>query len=119
MAKIGFLLTEGPWQTENYKVFTKLASAALDGGHEVMVFWYLDGVYNAIKHQKFPGVEEDELPVSGMKKVVEKGAKITACGICVNGRGLQGGKEFIEGVPVGGLPDFADIMGEVDRLITL
>lgn len=119
MAKIGFLLTEGPWQTENHKVFTKLASAALDAGHEVQAFWYLDGVYNPIKHQKFPGVEEDELPVSGMKKVVEKGAKIIACGICVNGRGLQGGKEFIEGVTVGGLPDFADIMGEVDTLVTL
>ena len=61
MAKIGFLLTEGPWQTENHKVFTKLASAALDAGHEVQAFWYLDGVYNPIKHQKFPGVEEDEL----------------------------------------------------------
>ncbi len=59
------------------------------------------------------------MPVFGMKKVVAKGGYIIACGICVNGRGLQGGKEFIEGVPVGGLPDFADIMGEVDRLITL
>ena len=119
MAKIGFLLTEGPWQTENYKMFTKLASAALDKGHEVQAFWYLDGVYNPIKHQKFPGVEDNELPVFGMKEVVAKGAKIICCGICVNGRGLQGGQEFIEGIPVGGLPDFADIMGEVDTLITL
>ena len=119
MASIGFLLTEGPWQTENYKVFTKLASAALDKGHEVQAFWYLDGVYNPIKHQKFPGVEDNELPIFGMKEVVAKGGKIICCGICVNGRGLQGGQEFIEGIPVGGLPDFADIMGEVDTLITL
>ena len=119
MAKIGMLLTEGPWQTENYKVFTKLTTAALEKGHEVQAFWYLDGVYNPIKHQKFPGTEEENLPVSGMKKVVEKGAKIIACGICVNGRGLQDGKEFIDGVKVGGLPDFADIMGEVDILVTL
>ena len=119
MAKIGMLLTEGPWQTENYKVFTKIAEAALDKGHEVKAFWYLDGVYNSIKHQKFPGTTDEKLPVSGMKRVVEKGAKIIACGICVNGRGLEGGKEFIEGVKVGGLPDFADIMGEVDTLVTL
>lgn len=119
MAKIGMLLTEGPWQTENYKVFTKLAEAALDKGHEVQAFWYLDGVYNPIKHQKFPGTSEENLPVSGMKRLLQKGAKIIACGICVNGRGLQDGKEFIDGVKVGGLPDFADIMGEVDRLVTL
>jgi len=119
MAKVGFLLTEGPWQTENYKVFTKLADAALDKGHEVQAFWYLDGVYNAVKHQAFPGTDEENLPVSGMKKVVSKGAKITACGICVNGRGLEGGKEFIDGITVGGLPDFAEIIGEVDTLITL
>jgi len=119
MAKIGMLLTEGPWQTENYKVFTKIADAALDKGHEVQAFFYLDGIYNPIKHQKFPGTTEENLPVSGIKKVVEKGAKIICCGICVNGRGLEGGKEFIEGVKVGGLPDFADIMGECDTLVTL
>jgi tRNA 2-thiouridine synthesizing protein D len=119
MAKIGILLTEGPWQTENYKVFTKLAEAALEKGHEVHSFWYLDGVYNPIKHQKFPGVDDKDLPVSGMKRLVEKGAKIICCGICVNGRGLQQGKEYIDGVKVGGLPDFADIMGECDTLVTL
>lgn len=119
MAKIGMLLTEGPWQTENYKVFTKLASAALEKGHEVEAFWYLDGVYNPVKHQTFPGTDEENLPVSGMKKIVAQGAKIICCGICVNGRGLQNGKDFIEGIPVGGLPDFADIMGEADVLITL
>lgn len=117
--KIGFLLTEGPWQSENYDIFAKMANAALDKGHEVQSFWYLDGVYNAIKHQKFPGTTEDNLPVSKMIKVVEKGAEVVCCGICVNGRGLQGGKEYFEGVRVGGLPDFADIMGECDRLITL
>jgi tRNA 2-thiouridine synthesizing protein D len=119
MAKIGILLTEGPWQSQNYDIFAKLASAALDKGHEVLAFWYLDGVYNPIKHQKFPGTTEENLPVSKMKRVIEKGAKIVACGICVNGRGLQDGKEYIDGVRVGGLPDFADIMGECDRLITL
>jgi tRNA 2-thiouridine synthesizing protein D len=117
--KLGILLTEGPWQSENYDIFAKLADAALSKGHEVLAFWYLDGVYNAIKHQKFPGTEEENLPISKMKRVVAKGAKIVACGICVNGRGLQDGKEYIQDVRVGGLPDFADIMGECDRLITL
>lgn len=117
MAKIGMLLTEGPWQSENYEIFARLAEAALDKGHEVVAFWYLDGVYNAIKHQKFP--VDMTLPIERMKKVVEKGGKIIACGICVNARGLEGGKEYIEGVPVGGLPDLADMISETDTFISL
>jgi tRNA 2-thiouridine synthesizing protein D len=80
-------------------------------------FWYIDGVYNALKGQKFP--EDVPLPVEMMKTLIEKGAKITACGICVNARGLERGKDFIEGVPLGGLPDFADMISESDVLVTL
>ena len=54
-----------------------------------------------------------------MQDLAAKGAEIIACGVCVNARGLQGGKDYVEGVRVGGLPDFAEIVGEVDRLITL
>jgi tRNA 2-thiouridine synthesizing protein D len=117
MAKLGLLLTEGPWQTENYEIFARLAEAALDKGHEVEGFWYIDGVYNALKGQKFP--EDVPLPVERMKKLIEKGATIRACGICVNARGLEGGKDYIEGVPVGGLPDFADMISESDALVCL
>lgn len=117
MAKIGMLLTEGPWQTENYEIFACLAEAALDKGHEVQAFWYIDGVYNAVKHQRFPG--DVPIPVERMKNLVKKGAKIVACGICVNARGLEGGKEYIEGVPVGGLPDMADMISDTDTFITL
>ncbi len=117
MAKICMILTEGPWQTENYEIFARLAEAALDKGHEVQAFWYLDGVYNALKGQKFP--EDVPLPIQRMQTVVEKGAKIIACGICVNARGLEGGKDYIEGIPVGGLPDLADMISETDTFIAL
>ena len=117
MARMAILLTEGPWQTENYEIFARLVETALDKGHDVEAFWYIDAVYNAIKHQKFP--EDVPLPVERMKKLVEKGAKIIACGICVNARGLEGGKEFIDGVRVGGLPDLADMVSDADTVITL
>lgn len=116
---MGILLTEGPWQTQNWKIAEEIALAALEKGHKVKIFYYLDGVYNAIKHQRFPGTKEENLPISGVKRIVEKGGEIVACGICVNARGLENGKDYIDGVRVGGLPDFADIMGEADRLITL
>lgn len=117
MATIGFLLTTGPYQVQNYETLANTAEAALDKGHQVKIFMYLDGVYNPIKYQKFPDMEI--LPMHKFEKLLTKGAEITACGICVNARGLEGGKDFMEGVKVGGLPDFAEIVGEVDRLVTL
>lgn len=117
MATLCMILTEGPWQTENYEIYANLAKAALEKGHQVEGFFYLDGVYNLIKHEKFP--EPIPTPVERMKEIVGKGAKIVACGICVNGRGLEGGKEFIDGVKVGGLPDMADKMSDADVFICL
>jgi len=117
MAKIAILLTEGPWQTENYEIFARLAEAALDKGHKVEGFWYIDAVYNGIKHQSFSG--EATLPVEMMKALVKKGAKIMACGLCANARGLERGKDFIEGIRVSGLPDLADMVSEADAFISL
>lgn len=117
MAKIGFLLTTGPFQFEGWETLCNIAEAALDKGHEVSVFNYLDGVYNPIKHQTFPDL--NVMPKDRFVTLAEKGAKIICCGVCVNARGLEGGKEYVDGIKVGGLPDFAEIVGSVDRLITL
>ncbi len=54
MGKIGFLLTAGPFQFQNWKTAADIADAALDKGHEVAIFMYLDGVYNPRGTQKFP-----------------------------------------------------------------
>ncbi len=114
--KIGFLVTLGPFQFENWETACNLADAALDKGHEVQMFFYLDGIYNPNKHQTFPDLPT--MPKDRFAKLVERGAKIIACGICVRARG-QKGEDYIDGVSLGGLPDFAEMLGEVDRLVTL
>ncbi len=117
MAKIGILLTLGPYQFENWETAYHIANAALEMKHDVLIFYYLDGVYNPIRYQKFPDMET--LPKDCWADILKKGGKIIACGICVNARGLENGKDYIDQVKVGGLPDFAEIIGEVDRIITL
>jgi len=117
MTKIGILLTLGPFQFQNWETAANIGEAALDAGHEVQYFLYLDGTYVPNKLQTFPDLEV--LPKDRLDTLVEKGAQIIACGICVNARGLDNGRDYIEGVPVGGLPDFAEMIGEVDRLVTL
>ncbi|MDE3073992.1 MAG: DsrE family protein [Chloroflexota bacterium] len=117
MAALGILLTGGPFQFENWETAFDIGDAALEKGHAVRYFLYLDGVYNPIKHQSFPDL--GVLPKDRVARLVESGAEFVACGVCVNARGLEGGKEYVGGVRVGGLPDFAEMVGEVDRLITL
>jgi tRNA 2-thiouridine synthesizing protein D len=117
MAKLGILLTTGPFQVQNCDTAASLAEAALDRGHEVALFLYLDGVYNPIKHQTFPDL--GRMPKDRFAALADRGARIIACGVCVNARGLEKGKDYVAGVTVGGLPDFAEIVGEVDRLVAL
>lgn len=117
MAKLGILLTMGPFQFQNWDTAASIAEAALDKGHGVRMFLYLDGVYNPIKYQTFPDLEV--MPKDRFATLISKGAEVIACGICVNARGLEKGKDYIEGAKVGGLPDFAEIVGDVDKLITL
>jgi tRNA 2-thiouridine synthesizing protein D len=116
MAQIGILLTMGPFQFENWETAVNIAEAALDKGHQVRIFHYLDGILNPNKNQTFPDLEE--MPKDRFAKLVAKGVKPIACGICVKARG-QKAEDYIDGVTVGGLPDFAEIIGEVDKLITL
>jgi tRNA 2-thiouridine synthesizing protein D len=117
MAKLGVLLTLGPYQFENWETAYNISNAALDKGHEVQMFLYLDGVYNPIKYHTFP--DWPEMPKDKFAELVKKGAKIIACGVCVNARGLEKGKDYIDGITVGGLPDFAQIVSEVDSVVKL
>ena len=117
MAKIGILLTQSPLQNQHWETASNIAESALDKGHEVQFFLYLDSTYTPNKRQTFPDL--DVMPKDRFATLVEKGAKIIACGICVNARGLDNGRDYIDGVKVGGLPDFAEMTGEVDTLITL
>lgn len=117
MAKIGVLLTTGPWQYQNWETAANIAEAALDKGHEVSFFLYLDGVYNPIKLQALRGYEV--MPKDRFNRLISRGAKVFACVICVNARGLADGRDFIDGVKVGPLNFFADMVGEMDRLVQL
>jgi len=116
MARLALLLTTGPFQFQNWETVSNLAEAALDKGHQVDIFCYLDGVYNSNRYQTFPDLPE--MPKDRFIRLVDKGANIVNCGICVNARGLQNGKDYIEGVHVGGLPDFAEMVGQADALVT-
>jgi tRNA 2-thiouridine synthesizing protein D len=115
--KLGILLTEGPFQTQHHETAAEIARAALQKEHEVEIFLFLDGVYNALKTHDMPYLERQ--PKDRFKEVLALGGKIIACGVCVSARGLEGGKDFIEGVKVAGLPQLSEQIDWADRLVSL
>ncbi|MFB6224549.1 MAG: DsrE/DsrF/TusD sulfur relay family protein [Haloarcula sp.] len=123
MAHIGFLLTGGPFDSERWRTTYELGRAALDQGHEVSIFHYLDGTLVPVAEQTLPDCSDtglyDEMPTEKFQKLVDKGAEIICCGLCVDARGIDAADDYPDGVDVGLLPDLADIIGEADRVISL
>ncbi|UHQ96184.1 DsrE/DsrF/TusD sulfur relay family protein [Natrinema halophilum] len=123
MIHVGFLLTGGPFDSERWRTAYELGRAALDAGHEVTYFHYLDGAYVPVADQHLPDCSEaglyDEMPTDKFQDLIDDGAEVICCGLCVNARGIDAETDYPDGVEVGLLPDLADILGEADRVISL
>lgn len=117
MATLGIVLTRSPMQHEAVETAYGLASAALDKGHGVQMFCYIDGVYGPMKGQEFPDMPV--LPRERFMVLLERGAQIMCCGLCVNGRGIDGRTAFVDGTTIGMLPDLANLVSDCDRVISL
>jgi sulfur relay (sulfurtransferase) complex TusBCD TusD component (DsrE family) len=52
-------------------------------------------------------------------ELVNEGVEFQACGLCTSARGFdQRGSDFVDGVEVSGLTEFAEQIGEVDRFVS-
>ncbi|MEM2143054.1 MAG: DsrE family protein [Candidatus Thorarchaeota archaeon] len=114
---LGVLLTTGPYSYENSHTFYELARAALEKGYDVKVFLFIDGVNNAKLNQD----PDPDIPMNRrFQELADAGVEFQACGLCTSARGFdQGGSDFIPGVQVSGLTEFAEIVGQCDRLLCL
>ncbi|MFB6297114.1 MAG: DsrE/DsrF/TusD sulfur relay family protein [Salinirussus sp.] len=123
MAEIGFLLTGGPFDSERWRTAYEMGRAALDGGHQVTYFHYLDGALVPVADQEFPDCSDsglyDEMPVAKFEDLIADGADVVCCGLCVDARGIDAATDYPDGVEVGLLPDLADLLGTADRVISL
>ena len=123
MASIGVLLTGGPFDSERWRTAYEVGRAALDQGHEVSYFHYLDGTLVPVEGQSLPDCSDtglyDEMPTAKFQELVEDGAEVICCGLCVDARGIDAPDDYPDGVEVGLLPDLADIIGDADRVVSL
>lgn len=119
MPKLGILFFDGPYQKQASETVCKIASAALNKGHSVRIFCYMDAV-NAVleKQKKIDGIFNIE---EGFREILSKGATIRLCNICLLVRGTMKNcitKEAGD-IKKAGTPDLARIIEETDRLITI
>ncbi|MFW9975246.1 MAG: DsrE/DsrF/TusD sulfur relay family protein [Candidatus Thorarchaeota archaeon] len=114
---LGVLLTTSPYTFQNSHTFYELCKAALAKGYGVKVFLFVDGVNNAKLNQD---PDPDRPMNEKLQELADEGVEFQACGLCTSARGFdQAGGDFISGVEVTGLTEFAEIVGQVDRLVTL
>jgi len=117
MATIGILLTHSPLQHPHADTAAALGEAALARGHQVRYFLFMDGTYAPNRLQSFRYV--DTLSKDRFQRLLERGATVVACGLCAGARGLDKGRDYLEGVRVGGLADFSALVAGCDRLVAL
>ena len=117
---LGLLFFQGPYQSEAPETVCKIAHAALDKGYKVQIFCYMDAANAVLENQKeVPGIYNIG---NNMCKLVEKGAIIRVCNLCLLVRGTAknmmkhtsdcGGK-----IKRAGTPDLAQIIAETDRIL--
>lgn len=123
MSALGILLTGGPFDSQRWRTGYELGRAALDAGHDVRYFHYLDGTLVPVEDQSFPECADgglfDEMPTEKYQQLLDEGAELICCGLCVDARGIDAASDYPDGVEVGLLPDLADMLGEVDRVVSL
>lgn len=123
MDHVGILLTGGPFDSQRWRTAYEIGRAALAVGTEVSYFHYLDGVLVPVRSQEFPGTDPnglyDEMPGEKYEELVELGASVICCGLCVDARGIDPDEDYVSGVEIGLLPDLADMIGDTDRFISL
>ena len=119
MGRLGILFFNGPYQAESAETVIKLANAALDKGHEVRIFCYMDAVNAALENQKaIEGIFNIE---KGFKDILDKGATVRLCNLCLLVRGTM--KNCLNrecgDIKRAGTPDLAKIIEETDKLIVI
>lgn len=119
MSRLGILFFSGPYQTQAPETVVRLANAALDKGHEVRVFCYMDAVNALLENQKkIEGIFNIE---EGFKEILNKGATVRLCNLCLLVRGTMKYclKKECGDVKRAGTPDLAKIIDETDRLVVI
>jgi sulfur relay (sulfurtransferase) complex TusBCD TusD component (DsrE family) len=115
MDLIIIILNEGPGSTKSWNGL-RLAGGMIGVDMKVKIFLLDEGVYCAKKGQSpIDGLKEQNLG-KRIKELIEMGADVDACGVCIEAKGLTKG-EMIEGVSVSSMIDLAKSIKESKQVL--
>lgn len=119
---LGFLFFSGPYQSQSPETVCRLAEAALDKGYKVQIFLYMDAANCVLENQK--KIEGIFNIGESFEKLVERGALIRVCNLCLVVRGtaksmMKRKSETGGRIKRAGTPDLSKIIMETDRFIVI
>ncbi len=115
MDNVTIIINEGPGSLKAWNAL-RLAAALIGEKISVLLFLLDDGTYIAKGDQKpVTGLAELDL-AKKLKELMEMGARVQACGVCTNARGLKG-EELVPGVPVVSMVDLAKAVKESRQVL--
>lgn len=117
MTRFGIILMWGPYQKQRWETACHIADAALRRSDSVTFFLFMDGIYNALATQHFPGVKK--VPKDYFQSLMDRGAEVYGCEVCTNNRGLEEGKDYLKGIKITGAAIVSTMVESCDRIITL
>ena len=101
-------------QFQNTDTVYEFAKAAVEEGHEVMVFCDADAVYNLVASQILP---DQETPAKKFAELNNKALHFLACRESARLRGIESKKVLIKGAIESSLGELALLMDQSDRVI--
>ena len=113
--KFVIVITSGPYGDSRLKLALDIAMSVISEGHDLSVFLYGDGVYNALRCIK-PATDEYN-PLSVFKKISES-ARICFCESVGMRRGV-GKSNTLEIFESSGLGELSDMISSADRVLSL
>jgi tRNA 2-thiouridine synthesizing protein D len=110
-----FTIAIGSAQYTKERPYTMLrfALTALLEGHKINIFLVEDGIWVGKKNQD-PTTYDDV--GKWMKDILEQGAKVLACGVCMKARGMND-DELIEGITKTTMNGFLEMCVEADNIL--
>ena len=115
LGRLLVILFSSPLQYQNADTVYEFAKAAVEVGHEVVVFCDIDAVYNLLASQILP---DKMTPAKKIAKLIGKGVRILVCQQSARLRGIDVDRALVKGVTKGSLGELARLMEESDRVVS-
>jgi len=107
------VIGNGAYTSERPYTMLRFAYTALLEGHKVNIFLVEDGIFVGKKNQD-PSTYDNV--GKWMADVIEEGANVKACGVCMKARGLVE-EELMDGISKTSMHGFVEMCEEADQVL--